>query len=154
MTIFRVFPVALTLLLAGSAAANEVAVPVSVDVSGLHALVEGATGNPYRGDPRAVEVGNSAFHQACARCHGVGANPAGMPAPDLRQLHRYCARITEAALRSRCMSDNDHYFNKSVQEGKIIVGVVHMPRWKETLNQQTIWAIQSYIETQAGVGGR
>ena len=152
MTIFRLFSASLLLAFSLQATANEVAVPISVDLSGLPLLVDSSSGNPYRGNLHAVEIGNSAFHQACARCHGVEANPVDMPAPDLRQLHRFCGRIAATALRTQCMSDNDRYFNKSVQEGKIIVGVVHMPRWKETLNQQTIWAIQTYIESRTGEG--
>jgi len=150
MTISRFISAALLLALSLPLAANEVAVPVNVDLSGLPPIVEGSEVNPYRGNAQAVEVGNSAFHQACARCHGVDANPSGsLPAPDLRQLHRFCGRIADTNLRARCMSDNDHFFNTSVQEGKVIVGVVHMPRWKETLNQQTIWAIQTYIESRS-----
>jgi mono/diheme cytochrome c family protein len=152
MSAFRYFSAALLLALALPVQANEEAVPVSVDLSGLPPLPNDTSGNPYRGNPLAVAVGKSAFHQACARCHGVEANPLNMPAPDLRQVNRYCRRIAQTEVRAQCMSDNDRYFNKSVQEGKIIVGVVHMPRWKETLDQQTIWAIQSYIESRTGEG--
>lgn len=153
MAIFRLYSASLLLALVLPVQASEVAVPVSVDLTGLPTLLEESPVNPYRGNARAVEIGNSAFQQTCARCHGADANPAGtLAAPDLRQLHRFCGRITEAVLRAQCMSDNDRYFNKSVQEGKVNVGVVHMPRWKETLNQQTIWAIQTYIESRSGDG--
>jgi mono/diheme cytochrome c family protein len=136
--------------LAFAAAANEVAVAPVLDRSGLAPL--GATwlkGNPYRGNPRALEVGQSAFNQSCARCHGTDANPGGgTPAPDLRQLNRYCRSIANPALQTACMADNDQYFKKSVQEGKLIVGVRHMPNWKEVLTQEDIWAIQAFIESK------
>ena len=51
----------------------------------------------------------------------------GVPAPDLRQLNRYCQRIADTELKAACMRDNDQYFSKTVQQGKIIVGVMHMP---------------------------
>lgn len=144
------------LLVAATALANESPVPVTVELGDLPRLGERwLKSNPYRGNPQAIEVGDSAFHQACARCHGPAANPSGsLPAPDLRQLNRSCRPIAEAGLKARCLADNDQYFSKSVREGKVVVGVVHMPRWQETLNQETIWAIQTYIESRAAVGAR
>ena len=147
---FKSLPLLFALLLSGVAPANELPVPVSVDLGDLPRL--GKTllkTNPYRGNRRAVEVGDSAFHQACARCHGTEANPVGsLPAPDLRQLNRACRPIADAELKTRCMADNDQFFAKSVREGKVVVGVAHMPRWQETLDQETIWAIQTYIEAK------
>jgi cytochrome c-550 PedF len=144
------------LLVAATVMANELPVPVTVELGDLPRLGESwLKSNPYRGNPQAIEVGDSAFHQACARCHGPAANPSGsLPAPDLRQLNRSCRPIAEASLKARCLADNDLYFSKSVREGKVVVGVVHMPRWQETLNQETIWAIQTYIESRAAVGAR
>lgn len=137
-------------MLSTAVLANELPVPVTVELGALPRLGEvWQKGNPYRGNPLAVDIGDSAFHQACARCHGPAANPSGsFPAPDLRQLNRSCRPIADADLKARCLADNDQYFSKSVREGKVVVGVVHMPRWQETLNQETIWAIQTYIESQ------
>ncbi|MFZ2855612.1 MAG: cytochrome c-550 PedF [Rhodocyclaceae bacterium] len=156
MKISRLLSVALTLFAATAAMANELPVPVSVDLGDLPRLGETwLPGNPYRGNPRAVTVGDSAFQQACARCHGADANPSGsLPAPDLRQLNRSCRPIADAVLKARCMADNDQFFSKSVREGKVVVGVVHMPRWQETMSQETIWAIQTYIESRVPVGVR
>lgn len=144
------------LLVAATALANELPVPVTVELGDLPRLGESwLKSNPYRGNSQAIKVGDSAFHRACARCHGPAANPSGsFPAPDLRQLNRSCRPIAEASLKARCLADNDQYFSKSVREGKVVVGVVHMPRWQETLNQETIWAIQTYIESRAAVGAR
>ena len=136
--------------LAFSASAVEVAVAPLVDQSGLPPLGAEVKTNPYRATGRAVEVGQSAFNQSCARCHGVDANPAGAPAPDLRQLNRYCRRIGDGELQAACMADNDAYFNKTVASGKTIVGVMHMPPWKGVLNQELVWAIQSFIESRVG----
>lgn len=154
--IFRALFLSLALSLVATAMADELPVPVSVELGDLPRLGKvWQQGNPYRGNPLAVEVGNSAFHQACARCHGPAANPVGsFPAPDLRQLNRSCRPIADAALKARCLADNDQYFAKSVREGKVVVGVVHMPRWQETLDQETIWTIQVYLESRAVVGGR
>lgn len=137
--------------LALAAVASEGALAPVVDQSGLAPLGEAwRKGNPYRGQGRAVEVGQAAFNQACARCHGVDANPAGgAPAPDLRQLNRFCRRIGEPALQAACLADNDVYFSKTVRQGKTIVGVVHMPAWQGVLSQEAIWAIQAFIEARA-----
>lgn len=131
------------------APAAEVAIAPALDLSDLPPLGDvWLKNNPYRGNQTAVEIGKSAFNQSCARCHGVDANPhGGMPAPDLRQVNRYCRRITEIGLKAACMTDNDQYFSKSVREGKKIVGVVHMPSWKPVLSQEVIWAIQAFIES-------
>lgn len=150
----------LLMALALAAPAAEVAVAPVLDLSGLPSLGDAwLKSNPYRGNPTAVVIGKSAFNQSCARCHGVDADPhGGMPAPDLRQVSRYCRRITEAGLKAACMMDNDQYFAKSVREGKTIVGVVHMPSWKPVLSQEVIWAIQVFIESaeeasiQSGIG--
>jgi mono/diheme cytochrome c family protein len=136
-----------------STSAIEIAVAPVVDQSGLPPLgadLRTNPTNPYRANARAVEVGQSAFSQSCARCHGVDANPAGAPAPDLRQLNRYCRRIGDSELQAACMADNDAYFNKTVASGKTIVGVMHMPPWKGVLNQELVWAIQAFIESRVG----
>lgn len=146
--------VAIGLTLAASA--TEVAVAPVLDRTGLPPLGETwLKGNPYRGNPRAVEVGRSAFNQSCARCHGTDASQAGgATAPDLRQLNRYCRSIANPALQTACMADNDQYFKKSVQEGKVVVGVRHMPSWKAVLTQEDIWAIQAFIESRIEVRGQ
>lgn len=139
-----------------AAVAAEVAIAPVLDRSGLPSLGETwRNGNPYRGNPRAVEVGQSAYSQSCARCHGVDANPGGgVPAPDLRQMNRYCRSIVNPALKAACMVDNDQYFKQSVLQGKVVVGVRHMPSWKDALIQEDVWAIQTFIESRIGENGR
>ncbi|ANQ86137.1 putative cytochrome c550 [Azoarcus olearius] len=103
--------------------------------------------NPYRGDPRAAEIGRSAFNQACAPCHGADADGHAAPAPDLRRLGRSCTRIADDALRQRCQRDVDHYFVSSVLKGKVKVGVVHMPAWDGVLEPELVWALRSFVES-------
>lgn len=146
----------LALCLALAVPAAELAIAPVLDLTGLPELGDSwLKGNPYRGNVRAVAVGQSAFNQSCARCHGADSSPVGgAPAPDLRQLNRYCRNIADSGLQAACMTDNDQYFRKSVQQGKVIVGIVHMPSWKDVLSQEVVWAIQVFIESRIGGEGR
>lgn len=135
------------------AVANEVAVAPTVSPDGLPPLGESwLAENPYRGNPAAITIGQQAYNQACARCHGADASTNTAPAPDLRQLNRYCRRISDVELNAACMRDNDAYFSKTVRNGKVIVGVTHMPPWQGVLKQELAWAIQAFIESS--VSGR
>ena len=132
------------------AVANEVAVAPTVSPNGLPPLGEiWLAENPYRGNPAAVAIGQQAYNQACARCHGADASTNTAPAPDLRQLNRYCRRISDVELNAACMRVNDAYFSKTVRNGKVIVGVTHMPPWQGVLKQELAWAIQVFIESRA-----
>jgi len=139
--------------LAPQVQAVEIAVAPVVDQTGLPVLGEQWLPlNPYRGNSRAIEVGKSAFNQACAKCHGSDALQSvnnGAIAPDLRRLNRYCRRIADEALQKTCLTDNDRYFVKTVKQGKVVVGIVHMPAWDKVLSQELVWAIQAFIESQA-----
>lgn len=106
-------------------------------------------GNPYRGNPQAAEVGRSVFSQACARCHGAEADGTGMGAPDLRRFGGLCRPIADAALRARCTSDADDFFRRSVLNGKVRVGIVHMPAWEPYLSQEQVWAVKTYLESRS-----
>ena len=141
-------------LFSGLAGANEVAVAPTVKPDGLPVLGETwLEANPYRGNPLAVSIGQTAYGQTCARCHGAEASTNAAPAPDLRQLNRFCRRITALDLKAACMRDNDAYFAKTVRHGKIIVGVTQMPPWQGVLKQELAWAIQMFIESRA-MGGK
>lgn len=140
----------LVLLLAlglGSARAGD----TSAEEPGLSALPVLAeqwwTENPYRGDVRVAAIGQTLFAAHCQRCHGENASGRG-PAPDLRVLGRYCMRIADGELHARCMRDADDYFRRSVQFGKVRMGVVHMPPWKEVLSEEAIWALRTYVGTR------
>lgn len=154
----RLLAAGLGCLMAALAAANEVANPPVVDYSALPSLGPNwRESNPYRGEAAAFAIGRSAFNQSCARCHGADAATNAAPAPDLRSLDRACRRIRNPATKAQCVADNDAYFAKSVQYGKVIVGVMHMPPWREVLPQEVAWAIQVFIEARAAEkegGGR
>ena len=138
----------------GLVCANEVAVAPTVTPDGLPVLGEAwLEANPYRGNPLAVSIGETAYGQTCARCHGADASTNATPAPDLRQLNRFCRRITDPELNAACMRDNDAYFAKTVRHGKIVVGITHMPPWQGVLKQELAWAIQTFIESRA-TGGK
>lgn len=143
----------LTAFFATSVLANEVAVAPTVSPDGLPSLGETwRSENPYRGNAEAIAIGQQAYNQACARCHGADASTNAAPAPDLRNLNRFCKRIGDTELKAACLRDNDAYFAKTVRNGKIIVGVTHMPPWDGVLKQELAWAIQVFVESRAGAG--
>ncbi len=67
--------------------------------------------NPYRGNKDAIRIGDSAFNQNCARCHGLGGVSGGI-APDLRLLD-----IND--------DDTDEFFIGKVRNGVTRNGAVH-----------------------------
>ena len=78
----------------------------------------------------------------CARCHGADAGTNATPAPDPRKIDRGRRRIADPALAARCQADNDAYFARSVRQGKLILGVSHMPPWQGVLSRELAWAIR------------
>ncbi|MDO6682934.1 MULTISPECIES: cytochrome c-550 PedF [unclassified Oceanobacter] len=108
--------------------------PQAIDVSGLEKLGdEWREENPYRGNPRAIEIGASAYAQNCARCHGLDAISGGI-APDLRML--------EPGL------DGDEWFVYRVRNGAVRNGVPYMPKMADFLSQEGLWAIRAWLETR------
>ena len=93
--------------------------------------------NPYRADPKvyatAQKIGESAYGQNCARCHGLEAISGGI-APDLRYLE------TGAT--------GDEWFIERFQHGSSHDGKVYMPPMGEVLGQKAGWAIRSWLDTQ------
>lgn len=136
--------IAAALLSAACAAAALEAVP-----DGLPPVAGTQAPNPYRGQPAVAAAGRAAYESHCAECHGAGARTAVAEAPDLRRLNGFCLRLGDPPLRAHCLRDVDTYFMQSVLEGKRRAGLMHMPAWREVLPPETIWAIRSYIETQA-----
>ena len=130
------------------AVAQDVAVAPDIDTSGLPPIEDKSTDyNPYRGNADVLAVGRDAFNQVCARCHGIDADASRMPAPDLRRVGVGCTRLVPGKWKRRCESDADFYFKQSVEEGKVKVGIRHMPRWKDVLSTELIWAIRSFVES-------
>lgn len=107
--------------------------PQAVDTTGLDTLgTAWKDVNPYRGNPRAIEIGASAFNQNCARCHGLGAVSGGI-APDLRYLEKDDA--------------GDEWFKERVINGSVRNGVTYMPQFGDALGQEALWAIRSWLDT-------
>ncbi|WP_418333303.1 cytochrome c-550 PedF [Pseudothauera hydrothermalis] len=119
--------------LAATAQAHGDVTPQAVDVSTLKPLGEQwLTENPYRGDKEAIRIGDSAFNQNCARCHGLGAVSGGI-APDLRYLP--------------IDAETDEYFIGRVRHGVTRNGAVYMPPFEGTLSQEAMWAIRAWLDT-------
>lgn len=109
--------------------------PSAIDTTGLEPLGENDRDkNPYIGNAKAIEIGASGYNKNCARCHGIDAKSGGM-APDLRELDK-----TEAS---------DVYFLTRVRGGAQRDGRYRMPPFADILSQEAIWAIRTYIESEA-----
>ncbi len=107
--------------------------PQPVETPGLEPLGDvWRDSNPYRGNPRAIEIGKSAYNQQCARCHGIGAVSGGL-APDLRTLDKG--------------EEGDKEFLPALRHGVYRDGRTLMPKYEGILSQEAIWAIRSWIET-------
>jgi cytochrome c-550 PedF len=120
-------------LVAGLAHAHGDVTPQAVDTSTLKPLgEEWLTVNPYRDDKEAIRIGDSAYNQNCARCHGLGAVSGGI-APDLRKLD--------------LDPDTDEYYIGRARKGVTRNGAVYMPPFEGTLSQEAMWAIRAWLET-------
>ncbi|MCE4222968.1 cytochrome c-550 PedF [Methylobacterium sp. C25] len=109
--------------------------PSPIDTTGLESLGDtDREKNPYEGNAKAVEIGASGYNKNCARCHGLDAKSGGM-APDLRELEK-----SEAT---------DVYFLTRVRGGAQRDGRYRMPPFGEILSQEAIWAIRTYVESEA-----
>lgn len=111
--------------------------PQAVDTSSLPDLAGGndtwVTVNPYRGNEKALDIGQSAYGQNCARCHGLDAISGGI-APDLRYLETG--------------DSGDEWFIQRFQHGSARDGKVYMPPMGEVLGQKAGWAIRTWIESK------
>lgn len=124
-----------SLFLSASAAvlAHGDVVPQAVDTSALKQLgSDWLASNPYREDKAAVRIGDSAFNQNCARCHGLGAVSGGI-APDLRYLPKG--------------DEGDEIYLPRIRHGAVRAGRVYMPPFDGLLSQEAMWAIRAWLET-------
>lgn len=123
--------------IASSLSAHGNVTPQAVDTSALPDLAGGndtwVTVNPYRGNEKALEIGQSAYGQNCARCHGLDAISGGI-APDLRYLETG--------------DSGDEWFIQRFQHGSARDGKVYMPPMGEVLGQKAGWAIRTWIESK------
>ena len=129
----------ISLLLASTAVGEKVyahgnVTPQPVDTTGLPKLgTDWAKVNPYRGNALAIKIGQSAYGQNCARCHGLEAISGGI-APDLRYLD-----VNEAG---------DEWFATRFNHGAVRDGKVYMPAFGPILGQEAGWAIRSWLDTK------
>jgi cytochrome c-550 PedF len=122
-------------------------VPQAVETKGLPALGDKwREENPYRGNKQAIGIGDSAYAQNCARCHGLQAISGGI-APDLRQLDRDCLTQKDETKKQACFKEMDGYYASSVRKGKVRNGAVYMPPFEGIFSQEAVWAIKSYLES-------
>lgn len=118
---------------ASPALAHGDVVPQAVDTTGLKELgADWKAANPYRKDKTAIRIGDSAYNQNCARCHGLGAISGGI-APDLRYLP--------------LGDEGDEVFMQRIRKGAVRDGRVYMPPFEGTLSQEAMWAIRTWLET-------
>lgn len=108
-------------------------VPQAVDTTGLKNLgADWQAANPYRQDKTAIRIGDSAYNQNCARCHGLGGVSGGI-APDLRYLPKG--------------DEGDEVFLQRIRKGAVRDGRVYMPPFEGILPQEAMWAIRAWLET-------
>jgi cytochrome c-550 PedF len=123
---------------AGQVFAHGDVTPQPVDTRDLEKLGdEWRDVNPYRDHPQhdlAVRIGASAYNQNCAACHGLEGISGGMT-PDLRYLEEG--------------EYGDEWFKERVINGAVRDGRVYMPKMASILSQEALWAIRTWLETQA-----
>ena len=110
--------------------------PQQVDISGLDPVgADWLTANPYKADnKRALEVGASGYNQNCARCHGLQVISGGI-APDLRYLEK--GKV------------GDEWFIQRIRGGaRKQDGTTIMPAFEGLIQQEAMWAIRTFIESQ------
>lgn len=118
----------------GNVFAHGNVLPQPVDTAALPEIgAEWLVKNPYRGNAAAIKIGESAYGQNCARCHGLEAISGGI-APDLRYLD-----AGEAG---------DEWYMGRYQHGAVRDGKVYMPPMGEILGQKAGWAIRSWLDTK------
>lgn len=123
----------LALAVSGHAFAHGDVTPQAVDTTTLKPLgAEWLAENPYSGDKEAIRIGDSAYNQNCARCHGLGGISGGI-APDLRMLPQG--------------AEGDEIFMQRVRNGATRNGKVYMPPFEGILQQEAMWTIRAWLET-------
>jgi mono/diheme cytochrome c family protein len=96
--------------------------------------------NPLAANARTLDSGRNLFQQQCVRCHGVSGAGDG---PDGTKLNPRPANI---AASGRMPMATDGYLFWTIAEGGAPVGSA-MPAFKQTLKEDEIWKIISYLRT-------
>lgn len=126
------------LLFPGLIYAHGDVAPQPINTEGLEPLgEEWRERNPYSGNELAIKIGELAYGQNCARCHGIHAISGGIN-PDLRELEHN--------------AENDAWYIMRVRKGAIRNGITYMPVFAESdggpLSQEGLWAIWAWLETK------
>lgn len=128
--------VALLCFFSVGAMAHGDVTPQPVAADGLPSVEGQLDENPYRGadeavHAKAVAIGDSAYSQNCARCHGLGGVSGGI-SPDLRYLPPGML--------------GDEYYAQRVRNGVVRNGMTYMPGFVEVFPEEVVWAIRSYLD--------
>ncbi len=113
--------------------------PQPINIDGLEKLGdEWVERNPYVGNEAAITVGEAAYGQNCARCHGLQGISGGIN-PDLRKMKHD--------------AEDDAWYVMRVRKGSVRNGITYMPIFAKTdggpFSQEALWAIWAWIETIA-----
>lgn len=129
----RLIAAALAGLVSSVAFSHGDVVPQAVNTEGLKPVgPDWLPSNPYRGNKKAIAIGESAFTQNCARCHGLEAISGGI-APDLRYLPTG--------------DEGDEIFLNRIRHGSTRDGRVYMPPFEGIFSQEAMWSIRAWLET-------
>jgi|TARA_B100000780_G_scaffold257299_2_gene207055 cytochrome c-550 PedF len=140
LTILRSAMLAVLTLVTANAMAHGDVTPQAVDTSELPQLGdEWLKTNPYTGNELAIKIGDSAYNQNCARCHGLEVISGGIT-PDLRKLNDEFEFFSQ--------EEADGWFMTRIRNGAVVDGRVYMPPFEGILSQEAMWAIKAYIETR------
>ena len=132
-SVIRTLSAAALLMAASAVIAHGDVVPQAGDTSTLKPVgTEWLAKNPYLKDKEAIRIGDSAFNQNCARCHGLGAVSGGI-APDLRYLP--------------AGQEGDEIFMQRIRKGATRDGRDYMPPFEGILSQEAMWTIRAWLET-------
>ena len=140
LTFLRSAMIASMALTSAQALAHGDVTPQAVDTSALPQLGdEWLATNPYTGNELAIKIGDSAYNQNCARCHGLEVISGGIT-PDLRKLNDENEFFSQ--------EEADDWFMMRIRNGAVVDCRVYMPPFEGILSQEAMWAIKSYIETR------
>lgn len=101
-----------------------------------------STANPLPATEDTLRHGAEIYAQNCVTCHGENGHGDGPAAADLSP-----PPADLAWLAAMPMAQWDAYMNWTVSEGGAPFGSA-MPAFKETLSQDEIWAVISYVQNQ------
>jgi mono/diheme cytochrome c family protein len=96
--------------------------------------------NPFAGDHEAAEAGAEIYEINCASCHGVEGKGDG---PAAEALDPKPASLADAHMMED-MSDGALFWRVS-EGGAMEPFNSAMPAWKETLSEDEIWQVITYI---------